>query len=167
MSILNLVVLALPAVFLVASVIVAVKAYEKGHNRKKTVLMQLASFGAVFAICLLCPIVAGAVDTTTAANAVDATIATGAVDTATSDEIVSEAVQIAQLSSKSFAYIGAALAVGLSCIGGGIAVGNAAPAAIGATSEDPKAFGKSIIFVALGEGVALYGMLISILILVL
>ena len=41
----------------------------------------------------------------------------------------------------------------------------AAPAAIGATSEDPKSFGKSIIFVALGEGIALYGLLISILIL--
>ena len=39
------------------------------------------------------------------------------------------------------------------------------PAGICATSEDPKAFGKAIIFVALGEGVALYGMLISILIL--
>ena len=62
------------------------------------------------------------------------------------------------------AYIGAAVATGLSCIGGGIAVGNAAPAAIGATSEDPKAFGKAIIFVALGEGIALYGMLISIMI---
>ena len=49
MSILNLVMLALPVVFLVASVIVAVKAYEKGHNRKKTVLMQIASFAAVFA----------------------------------------------------------------------------------------------------------------------
>ena len=143
MSILNLVMLALPVVFLVATVVVAVKAYEKGHNRKKTVLMQIASFAAVFAICLLCPIVAGAADANT----------------------VSEAVQVAQQSSKSFAYIGAAIAVGLSCIGGGIAVGNAAPAAIGATSEDPKAFGKAIIFVALGEGVALYGMLISILIL--
>ena len=59
--------------------------------------------------------------------------------------------------------IGAALATGLSCIGGGIAVGNAAPAAIGATSEDPKAFGKAIIFVVLGEGIAIYGMLVSIL----
>ena len=37
-------------------------------------------------------------------------------------------------------------------------------AAIGAFSEDPKAFGKALIFVALGEGVALYGLLISILI---
>lgn len=144
MSILNLVLLALPVVFLVGSVIVAVKAYEKGHNRKKTVLMQIASFAAVFAICLLCPIVAGA-----------------AVD----PEKVSDAVLIAQQSTKSFAYIGAALAVGISCIGGGIAVGNAAPAAIGATSEDPKAFSKSLIFVALGEGFGLYGMIIAILIL--
>ena len=48
------------------------------------------------------------------------------------------------------AYIGAALATGLSCIGGGFAVCNAAPAAIGATSEDPMAFGKAIIFVVLG-----------------
>ena len=144
MSIMNLVLLALPVVFLIGSVIVAVKAFEKGHNRKHTVLTQIASFAAVFAICLVCPIVANA-----------------AGDAST----VSEAVQIAEQSSKSFAYIGAALAVGLSCIGGGIAVGNAAPAAIGATSEDPKAFGKAIIFVALGEGVALYGMLISILIL--
>ena len=58
----------------------------------------------------------------------------------------------------------AGLTTGLSCIGGGIAVGKAAPAAIGATSEDPKAFGKAIIFVALGEGIALYGMLISMMI---
>ena len=37
-------------------------------------------------------------------------------------------------------------------------------AAIGAVSEDPKAFGKAIIFVVLGEGIAIYGLLISILI---
>ncbi len=62
-------------------------------------------------------------------------------------------------------YLGAALSTGLAAIGGGIAVGNGAPAAIGALTEDPKSFGKSLIFVALGEGIALYGMLISILIL--
>lgn len=60
--------------------------------------------------------------------------------------------------------IAAALVTGLSCVGAGIAVAAAAPAAIGAVSEDPKAFGKSMIFVVLGEGVALYGLLISILI---
>lgn len=63
------------------------------------------------------------------------------------------------------AYLGAALSTGLAGIGGGIAVGGGAPAAIGALTEDPKSFGKSLIFVALGEGIALYGMLISILIL--
>ena len=38
-------------------------------------------------------------------------------------------------------------------------------AAIAAASEDPKSFGKSLIFVALGESIALYGVVISILIL--
>ena len=61
-------------------------------------------------------------------------------------------------------YLGAALVTGMSALGAGIAVASAAPAAIGATSEDPKSFGKALIFVALGEGVALYGLLISILI---
>ena len=60
-------------------------------------------------------------------------------------------------------YLAAALATGLSCLGAGIAIGSTAPAAIGAFSEDPKAFGKTLIFVVLGEGIALYGMLISIL----
>ncbi|WRS27665.1 ATP synthase subunit C [Oscillospiraceae bacterium MB08-C2-2] len=67
-------------------------------------------------------------------------------------------------SSNGMGYIAAALATGMSTIGAGIAVAAAAPAAIGATSEDPKALGKALIFVALGEGVALYGLLISILI---
>ena len=58
----------------------------------------------------------------------------------------------------------AALAVGLSCVGSGIAVAAGAPAAIGATSEDPKNFVKALIFVVLGEGIALYGLLIAILI---
>lgn len=62
-------------------------------------------------------------------------------------------------------YLAAALVTGLSCVGAGIAVAAAAPAAIGAVSEDPKSFGKAMIFVVLGEGVAIYGLLISILIL--
>lgn len=61
-------------------------------------------------------------------------------------------------------YLAAALSTGLSCVGAGIAIASTAPAAIGAFSEDPKAFGKALIFVVLGEGVALYGLLISILI---
>ncbi|WP_294719465.1 ATP synthase subunit C, partial [uncultured Gemmiger sp.] len=42
---------------------------------------------------------------------------------------------------------------------------SAAPAAIAANSENEKTFGKSLIFVALGESIALYGLVISIMIL--
>ena len=138
MSLFDFLMMALPVVFLIGSVLIAIKAVSRGKSRKKTLLMQLASFAAVFAVCLVCPFVASAATG-------DAAAATAGAD--------------------GMAYIGAAAATGLSCIGGGIAVGNAAPAAIGATSEDPKAFGKAIICVALGEGIALYGMLISIMIL--
>ena len=62
-------------------------------------------------------------------------------------------------------YVGAALATGLSGIGGGIAVSSAASAAIGAMSENEKIMGKTLIFVALAEGIALYGLIISLLIL--
>lgn len=58
--------------------------------------------------------------------------------------------------------IAAALVTGVSCIGAAIAVSASATAAIGALSEKPEMFGKALIFVALAEGIALYGMLISI-----
>ena len=51
-----------------------------------------------------------------------------------------------------------------SCLRGALPAAGA-PAAIAATSEDAKAFGKALIFVALGESIALYGVVISILIL--
>ena len=62
-------------------------------------------------------------------------------------------------------YVGAALAVGLSGIGGGIAVAASASAALGAISENDKAFGKALIFVGLAEGVALYGLIVALLLL--
>lgn len=58
-------------------------------------------------------------------------------------------------------YIAAALSTGISCIGAGIAVASAASAALGALSEDPGIMGKALIFVALAESIALYGLLIS------
>ena len=62
-------------------------------------------------------------------------------------------------------YIGAALVTGLSGIGSGIAVASSASAALGAISEDGSIFGKSMIFVAMAEGIALYGLIISFMIL--
>lgn len=62
-------------------------------------------------------------------------------------------------------YIAAALVTGLSCLGGGIAVSSAASAALGAISENENILGKSLIFVGLAEGVCLYGLIISFMIL--
>ena len=82
---------------------------------------------------------------------------------------VSEPVQAAEAASDGMAtglgYIAAALATGLSCVGGGIAVASAASAALGALSEDSTILGKSLIFVGLAEGVCLYGLIISFMIL--
>ena len=78
---------------------------------------------------------------------------------------VEESEQPSDSSSKGIGLLAAGLATGLAGIGGGIAVAAGAPSAISATSENPKAFGKAIIFVALGESIALYGVVISILIL--
>ncbi len=62
-------------------------------------------------------------------------------------------------------YIGAALVTGISGLGSGIAVASSASAALGAISEDGSIFGKSMIFVAMAEGIALYGLIISFMIL--
>lgn len=68
-------------------------------------------------------------------------------------------------SAAGMGYIAAALSTGLSGIGGGIAVSAAASAALGAISEDSSIFGKSLIFAGLAEGVCLYGLIISFMIL--
>lgn len=73
-------------------------------------------------------------------------------------------VSIMGTNAQGMGFLAAAAVTGLAAVGAGIAVAAAAPAAIGAVSEDPKSFGKAIIFVVLGEGIAIYGLLISILI---
>jgi len=62
-------------------------------------------------------------------------------------------------------YIAIALATGLSTVGAGIAVSNVGSAAIGSITEKPELFGRALIFVGLAEGIAIYGLVISILIL--
>lgn len=68
-------------------------------------------------------------------------------------------------SATGLGYLAAALVTGLSCIGGGIAVASAASAALGAISEDGSVFGKSLVFAGLAEGVCLYGLIVSFMIL--
>ncbi len=68
-------------------------------------------------------------------------------------------------SNKGLGLIAAALSTGLACLGAGIAVAIVASSAVGAISENPSLLGKTIIFVGLAEGIAIYGLIISIMIL--
>ncbi|MCL2810079.1 MAG: ATP synthase subunit C [Treponema sp.] len=67
--------------------------------------------------------------------------------------------------ASSIKYLAAALAVGISCIAGGIAVGRIGSAAMGAMSENPDLFGKALPYAGLAEGICLWGFLITLLIL--
>lgn len=66
--------------------------------------------------------------------------------------------------SKGYGYLAAALSTGLATIGAGYAVGAVGSSALGAISEDPKILGKTLIFVGLAEGIAIYGLIVSIMI---
>lgn len=112
-------------------------------SAKRRLCINLSGFGVMMLIGILIPICAFAAAEGDAAAA----------------------STIAGISDKAFYAISAAVAVGLAGIGGGLAVGPAASAAIGAMAEDPSTFGKSLIFVALGEGIAIYGLLVAFLIL--
>jgi V/A-type H+-transporting ATPase subunit K len=61
-------------------------------------------------------------------------------------------------------FIAAALATGLSSLGAGIAVASVGSAAIGAIAEKPELLGRTLILVGLAEGIAIYGLIVSILI---
>lgn len=65
----------------------------------------------------------------------------------------------------SWGFIGAAVSTGLAALGAGIAVANVGTAAIGAIAEKPELFGRLLILVGLAEGIAIYGLIVSILIL--
>ena len=138
-------ILPLAALALVMSpIFVALYRRYKGKqvNAKRAVIANIASFFGVLLMTTLLPVTGAFAETAeAAANAAGA------------------------LSDSGIKYLAAALSTGVGSIAAGIAVGSAAPAAIGAISENEKVFSKALIFVALGEGVAIYGLLISILIL--
>lgn len=64
-----------------------------------------------------------------------------------------------------WALMAAALATGVSSLAGGYAVAKLGTAAVGTLAEKPELFGRLLIFVGLAEGIAIYGVIISILIL--
>ncbi|MDR1252967.1 MAG: ATP synthase subunit C [Treponema sp.] len=64
-------------------------------------------------------------------------------------------------------YFAAALAVGVSCIAGGLAVGRIGSAAMGAMSENADLSGKALPYAGLAEGICLWGFLVALLIMIL
>lgn len=86
-------------------------------------------------------------------------------ESATSTETVAE--QKTAPDSSAWKYISAALAVGFSCIAGGMAVAKIGSAAMGAMSENAELSGKALPFVGLAEGICLWGFLVGLLIIVL
>ena len=63
------------------------------------------------------------------------------------------------------ALLGIGLPTGLATIGAGIAVGPVASAALAVIAEKPEMFGRTLVFLGLAEGIAIYGLVISIILL--
>lgn len=136
----------LPILALVISVWAAIRCMDKTKSGKKAFGRQLLVLGVALTLCFSCMGVAYAAE----ADAPEAAVVETQEETQTDGGI-----------AQGLSFIGAALAIGLAAIGAGIALASGAPAAIGAVAEDPKSFGKAMIFVALGEAVAIYGFIIA------
>ncbi len=141
----------IPAVLLGAAILSARK------GKRRALAVNVMAFTLVFAAAVGFG----------GANVFADNTATAASSTATTSESSASSESETDLhnSSLGIGLLAAAMVTGLAGIGGGIAVAAGAPAAIAANSENPKTFGKSLIFVALGESIALYGLVISIMIL--
>lgn len=63
------------------------------------------------------------------------------------------------------AMIGAGIPTALATIGAGIAVGPVGSSAMAAISEKPEMFGRTLVYLGLAEGIAIYGLVVSILLL--
>lgn len=150
MTTLFYILMVLAPVALFSTAFIAVRNRNKGKASKRPLKLNLALF-AVLAVLI----------TVLSVNV----FAESADGTQTADTQATETAASVTDNSKGMGLLAAGLVTGLAGIGGGIAVAAGAPAAIAATAENPKSFGKSIIFVALGESIALYGVVISILIL--
>jgi V/A-type H+-transporting ATPase subunit K len=63
------------------------------------------------------------------------------------------------------AIIGVGLPTGLAAIGAGFAVSSVGSASLAVITEKPEMFGRTLIYLGLAEGIAIYGLVVSILLL--
>jgi V/A-type H+-transporting ATPase subunit K len=73
-------------------------------------------------------------------------------------------LQITKVQEMKFALIAAAIAFGLGAVGAGIAIAHVGAAAVGAIAEKPQVGGQALIFIALGEGIVIFGFITAIMI---
>jgi V/A-type H+/Na+-transporting ATPase subunit K len=81
------------------------------------------------------------------------------------EAVMAAGVAAQEAAADPYASLAAGISTGLAALGAGVAVSGTGAAAIGAIAEKPEALGRSLIFVGLAEGVAIYGLLISFLVL--
>ncbi len=62
-------------------------------------------------------------------------------------------------------YVAAAAATSISSVAAALAVARVGSASVGALAEKPELFGRVLVLVGLAEGIAIYGLIVSILIL--
>jgi V/A-type H+-transporting ATPase subunit K len=96
------------------------------------------------------------------AGAVATTLAVLTADPAVAAPGAATAVTAAASTTNGSALIGAAIAVAGSSIGAAIAVAYTGSAALAAMSERPELFGRAMVIVGLAEGIAIYGLIVSI-----
>lgn len=63
------------------------------------------------------------------------------------------------------AMIGIALPTGMATIAAGIAIGPVGAASLAVIAEKPEVFGRTLIYLGLAEGIAIYGLIVTILML--
>ncbi len=92
-------------------------------------------------------------------------VSLGLMLVASAPVLFAQATTTAAASGSVIKYIAAAAAVGIACLGGGIAVGQIGAAAMAAMSENPELSGRAIPFVGLAEGICLWGFIVALMIL--
>jgi V/A-type H+-transporting ATPase subunit K len=84
---------------------------------------------------------------------------------ASPSSVMAAGTALQEAAADPYVSLAAAISTGLASVGAGIAVSGTGAAAVGAIAEKPEAFGRSLIFVGLAEGIAIYGLIISFLVL--
>jgi len=124
--------------------------------------MSTAKFARVVAVTGVVVVAAGVVLglSVSAALAADPEEPAAVVETGHASQ--AEIERIRAESAKVYA-IAIAVVISMSCLAAGYAVGKVGSAAMGAMSEKPELAGRALLFVALAEGIAIYGVLAAIL----